>query len=188
MQKSLFKDLIPCLKALKHLSVPSNNLGSPVVPEITQCLASNVGASLGQQGQLETLNIGNNLFAPSELLSLSRIALTSGSLPKLKKLVIAFSDLGEGAEYVGGSLCQLLKESTAGRLEELDVRCCGLKLSEMQVLRQALILNKNLKIRQINAGLNQFNQEQLRGLIKEEANVAKTAERPAEQNLSEYTR
>ena len=183
MQKSLFKDLIPCLKALRHLSVPSNNLGSSVVPEITQCIiASNENA---QQGLIETLNIGNNLFTPSELLSLSRIALTSGSLPKLKKLVIAFSDLGDGAEYVGGSLCQLLKESTAGRLEELDVRCCGLKLSEMQVLRQALILNKNLKIRQINAGLNQFNQEQLRGLIKEEASNGKKSE---EQNLSEYTR
>ena len=122
MQKSLFTQLIPCLKALKHLSVPSNNLGSHVVPAITQFLVSQDG-----QGRLlETLNIGNNLFTPSELLSLSKIALTSGRLPKLKKLVIAFSDLGEGEEYVGGSLCQLLQESTAGRLEELDIRCCGL--------------------------------------------------------------
>ena len=43
---------------------------------------------------LESLNIGNNLFGPSDLLKLSKIALTSGRLPSLKKLAIAFSDFG----------------------------------------------------------------------------------------------
>ena len=124
--------------------------------EITHCLISDETALASQ---LETLNVGNNLFTPNELLSLSQTVLTSGHMIKLKKLVIAFSDLGEGTDYVGGSLCRLLQESCTGRLEELDIRCCGLKISEMQVLRQSLVRNPSLKIKTINAGLNQFDHE-----------------------------
>ena len=90
MQKSLFSEIIPCLKALRHLTVPSNNFRN-VATEITQCLVS---AESGFPQQLETLNIGNNLFTPNELLALCKVALASGKLPQLKKLVIAFSDLG----------------------------------------------------------------------------------------------
>ena len=134
--------------------MPSNNLRN-VTPEITHCLTSHESALASQ---LESLNLGNNLFTPNELLRLTQIILTSGHMIKLKKLVIAFSDLGEGPDSIASTLCQSLLK-TSYRLEEFDIRCCGLKISDMQVLRQSLLRNPSLKIKTINAGLNQFNHE-----------------------------
>ena len=96
IQLSLFSKVIPCLKALRHLIIPSNGFKSPgVARQLSNCLTS---TESGFPGHLESLNIGNNLFSPGNLLSLCRVALVSGKVPRLKKLVIAFSDLGSQSE------------------------------------------------------------------------------------------
>ena len=73
------------------------------------------------------------------MLKLCTIALNYRKMPQLKKLVIAFSDFGQPDSedlqncYIGGNLCRLLQHS-GPNLEVLDVRCCNLRLSDMQVL------------------------------------------------------
>ena len=93
IQIRLFSEVIPSLKALKHLTIPSNAFrSSKVARTLEKCITS---IESGFSQNLESLNIGNNLWSPADLLSLCTAALASGKLPNLKKLVVAFSDLGQ---------------------------------------------------------------------------------------------
>ena len=86
-------------------------------------------------------------------------------MPKLKKLVIAFSDLGSSDEsdvMITGTFinkfCQLLSINRG--LEVLDLRCCNLHLADMRVLSESITGQANKsKLREINAGLNHFDRE-----------------------------
>ena len=95
------------------------------------------------------------------------------SLPKLKKLVIAFSNLGEQqqqqtadteSDYIGQRLCQLLSSSEQS-LEILDLRCCNLSLRDIQALQEAIKGNTRLNLREINLGLNKFGKTDLRSFL-----------------------
>ena len=84
-------EILPSLKALRHLVIPSNGFrSSGVARDLITTLKCEES---GFPRQLKTLNIGNNLFKPLDLLSICKTVL-SEELPCLKKLVIAFSDLG----------------------------------------------------------------------------------------------
>ena len=75
---------------------------------------------------LAEVNVGSNLFSPEELLKVCQGCLHQTSL---KKLVIAFSDLGTDSSYIGEALCSLLAASAS--LQTLDIRCCNLRLADM---------------------------------------------------------
>jgi len=169
---------VPSLRALRDLCVPSNGFTlTKIAQAICECLAVKQGYSC----ELESLNIGNNHWSPADLLAICKAALSLGNLPKLKKLVIAFSNFGEkspavvqiaGAaavdasqEYIGDELCRLLHASEQ-RLEVLDVRCCNLSLNDMKVLQEAIKKNTRLNLKEINAGLNKFNKTDLKSLLQ----------------------
>ena len=140
--------MIPSLRALKHLTVPSNGFRSARVATALQgCLKK--AAEEGYRWDLESLNVGNNHFVPEDLYQICATALHRNNVPSLRKLVIAFSNLGDSPlisietftialdsgnnEYIGGKLCKLLLNCSQ-RLETLDFRCCNLTLSDMKVL------------------------------------------------------
>ena len=90
----MFSTIVPSLKNLQCLIVPSNGFRrSEVFHALHVCITS----LIKKQGTtLKTLNIGNNLFRPSQLLRLVEVALCEESM--LKRLVIAFSNLGNEEE------------------------------------------------------------------------------------------
>ena len=93
------------------------------------------------------------------------MALSNDKMPKLKKLVIAFSDLGSSNESDSlaidtfiNKFCQLLSVNRS--LEILDIRCCNLHLDDMRVISESIIRQGNKsRLREINAGLNHFDRE-----------------------------
>ena len=59
---------------------------------------------------LSELNIGNNFFDPEYLYKLCEFIICS--IPTMKRLVIAFSSLGEvNKNYIGDKLCALMKHN-----------------------------------------------------------------------------
>ena len=68
--------------------------------------------------KLEELNIGNNFFTPDCLYKLCKAA--TCNIPTLRRLVIAFSSMGEiGENYIGDKVCELMKINKS--IADLDV-------------------------------------------------------------------
>ena len=99
------------------------------------------------------------------MLNLCQVALSNDKMPRLKKLVIAFTDFGSSDEddiMATGTFinkfCQLLSMNRS--LETLDLRCCNLHLDDMRLISQSIIGQENKsRLREINAGLNHFDRE-----------------------------
>ena len=114
------------MRRLKSLAVPSNNFKND---EIGQSLHEYLMVQAREVG-LSELNFGNNFFSPDCLLQLCEAACCN--IPTLKKLVIAFSSLGEGESYIGDKVCELMKHNKS--ITNLDVQCCNLTLANLMTL------------------------------------------------------
>ena len=156
-QLAFMQQIIPKMRRLKSLAVPSNNFKND---EIGQSLHEYLMVQAREVG-LSELNFGNNFFSPDCLFQLCEAACCN--IPTLKKLVIAFSSLGEGESYIGDKFCELMKYNKS--ITNLDVQCCNLTLANLMTLQKAISENTDSSLTDIKLGLNQFTDKEFRDLF-----------------------